>query len=71
MIRIVILQAFLAEKLLTGFHFLDCSAALFKENAMSAVWTPDIDIDLNFLLTPCTFVCTCHIQSGIILLFAP
>jgi hypothetical protein len=55
-------RKFCQEKQLTGFHLFDCSAALFKKNAMSAVGTPDINVDLNFLLAPCTFVCTCHIS---------
>jgi hypothetical protein len=50
-------------KNLSGFHFLDCRAAFFKEDAVTTVRAPDIHVNLNFLLAPCTFIGTCHIQS--------
>jgi hypothetical protein len=58
---------FCKNKILTGFHLFDCSAALFEEDAVPAIGTPDIDVNLNFLLAPCTFIRTCHIQSRIII----
>jgi hypothetical protein len=57
------MRNFLPDKNLSGFHLFDSRATLFEENAVSAVWAPDVDVNLNFLLAPCTFVCTCHIQS--------
>ena len=45
---------------LTGFHLFNCSATLFKENAVPTIRTPDVNIYLNFLLTSCAFVRTCH-----------
>ena len=67
MIKQLLCGHFCPIKYLTGFHFFDRSAALFEENAVSAVWTPDVDVNLNFLLAPCTFICTCHILSKFIL----
>jgi hypothetical protein len=48
---------------LTGFNLFNCGAALFKENSVPAVRAPDIDVDLDFLFTPCAFVRACHIQD--------
>jgi hypothetical protein len=45
---------------LTGFHLFNRSAALFEKNTVSAIGAADVDIDLNFLLAPCTFIRTCH-----------
>ena len=69
-IKLFFIQAFLPEKHLTGFHLFYCCAALFEENTVTTVGTPDVDVDLNFLLTPCALVCTYHTRSLIILLFA-
>jgi hypothetical protein len=41
-------------------EFLDRRAAFLEEDAVSAVRTADIDVDLDFLLAPCTLVGTCH-----------
>ncbi len=41
---------------LTGFQLFDCGAALFEEDPVTTVGAPDVDVDLNFLFAPCTFV---------------
>ena len=50
-----------------GFHFFDRGTALFEKDTVTTVGAPDVDVYFNLLLTPCTFISTCHIQSGIIL----
>ena len=46
---------------LTGFHLFDSGATFLEKDTVSAIGAPYIDVDLNFLLAPCTFVGTCHI----------
>ena len=38
------------------FQFFDRRTPLFEEDAVTAVGTPDIHIDLHLLLTPCTLI---------------
>ena len=45
---------------LTGFHLFNRCTTLFEENTVPTIRTPDINVDLNFLLAPCAFICTCH-----------
>jgi len=45
---------------LAGLEFLDRSAAFLEKDAVAAVRAPDIHVDLDFLLAPCTLVGTCH-----------
>jgi hypothetical protein len=53
---------------LPGFQFFDSRATFFKKNPVTTVWAPYVDIDLNFLFAPCTFVRTCHIRSVYLIL---
>jgi hypothetical protein len=43
-------------------EFLDRRTAFLEEDAVSAVRTADVDVDLDFLFAPCTLVGTCHID---------
>jgi hypothetical protein len=51
------------DEQLTGFNLFNCGATLFKENSVPAVRAPDIDVDLDFLFTPCAFIRACHMQK--------
>jgi hypothetical protein len=46
---------------LPSFKFLDRCPAFLEKDTVTAVRAPDIDIDLDFLLAPCTLVGTCHV----------
>jgi hypothetical protein len=54
---------------LPGFELFYCCAALFKEDAVAAVGTPDVDVDLHFLFAPCALVGTCHRENPVLLGF--
>ncbi len=41
---------------LPGFDFFDRCATFLEKNTVSTIWAPHVDVDLNFLFAPCTFV---------------
>jgi hypothetical protein len=41
---------------LPGFHLFDRCATFLEKNTVSTVWAPYVDVNLNFLFAPCTFV---------------
>ena len=46
--------------LLPRLELFNCSPALLKEDAVTAVRAADVDVDLNFLFTPGTLIGTDH-----------
>jgi hypothetical protein len=50
----------MAGQCLPGFQFLDRRAPFLEQDPVTTVGAPDINIDLDFLLAPCTLVGTCH-----------
>jgi hypothetical protein len=53
---------------LPDFHFFDSRATFLEKNTVSTVWAPHVDVYLNFLLAPCTFVGACHNRSVYLIL---
>jgi hypothetical protein len=51
---------FLPSVWLAGFHLFNRSAALFEKNTVTTIRTPDVYVNFNFLLAPCTFIRTSH-----------
>jgi hypothetical protein len=58
----IILSGICPGTVLPGFKFLDRRTAFLEKDTVTTVGTPDVDVDLNFLLAPSTFVGTCHID---------
>jgi hypothetical protein len=45
---------------LPGFQFLDRRTAFLEQDPVTAIGTPHVDVDLDFLLAPGALVGTCH-----------
>jgi hypothetical protein len=47
--------------ILLGFELFYCCATFFEKDSVTAVGTPDINVDLYLLFAPCTLVTACHL----------